>query len=498
MTVRAIAAGFAAVVVLSLEPLVAAAPATERARAVGPSSVPRAGLATAMFDPERFDSPSSARYFALARASGATLVRLSLFWPAIAPKVRSVPADFTATDPAERGYSWTNFDLQVKRATARGFAPIVTISGAPIWAQAGDDPAAPSRVNAAEYGKFAKAASRRYSGMFQDLPRIRYWEAWSEPNITTFLRPQLIRGRPVAARNYRQLVNAFAAAVKGVHEDNLVIAGGLAPFRDSTQEIVDQDEDWGPLSFMRELFCLTPALRSKCRAPVRFDVWSIHPYTSGAPTRHAVLPNDVSLGDLPDVKATLAAARRAGNIVGAAPTRLWVTEFSWDSSPPDPKGVPMALLSRWVAEAQYVMWRNGVSLVTWFTVADDGTKESYFQSGLHFRSGRAKPIRRAFRFPVVAIPNLGGTLVWGRTPLGRQQRVLVEHSPRGRVRWRKLDVLKPGPTGIFRRVFRVRPTGTIRARIVETGERALPFGIEPVPDMFFNPFGTTPPLEPGG
>ena len=47
-----------------------------------------------------------------------------------------------------------------------------------------------------------------------------------------------------------------------------------------------------------------------------------------------------------------------------------MTEFSWDSNPPDPKGVPAVLEGRWVAEALYRMWSAGVSLVTWFTLRD--------------------------------------------------------------------------------------------------------------------------------
>ena len=151
------------------------------------------------------------------------------------------------------------------------------VSGAPVWAQAGTDPSSPIGVSPKEYGRFAAAAAARYDGSFGDLPRIQIWQAWNEPNITTFLRPQLVRGRPVAAHNYRALVNALATNVKRIHKDNLVVAGGLAPFRDSTQEIVDQDEDWGPLSFMREVLCLSDRLRAKCDARVRFDVWAMHP-----------------------------------------------------------------------------------------------------------------------------------------------------------------------------------------------------------------------------
>src|SRR5438270_90526 len=70
------------------------------------------------------------------------------------------------------------------------------------------------------------AAARRYSGAFAGLPRVRYWIAWNEPNLSSFLTPQR---NNVSANIYRALLNAFASAVKAVHQDNQVVAGQLDP-----------------------------------------------------------------------------------------------------------------------------------------------------------------------------------------------------------------------------------------------------------------------------
>jgi hypothetical protein len=94
-----------------------------------------------------------------------------------------------------------------------------------------------------------------------------------------------------------------------------------------------QNKRWGPLTFMRELLCLSRELRPTCRQRVRFDVWSHHPYTSGGPTHEAQLPDDASLGDLPEVRRVLDAAVRAGHVRSRGKPRFWVTEFSWDSKP---------------------------------------------------------------------------------------------------------------------------------------------------------------------
>jgi hypothetical protein len=94
---------------------------------------------------------------------------------------------------------------------------------------------------------------------------------------------------------------------------------------------------------MRELFCLSRELKPKCRTRVHFDVWAHHPYTSGGPTHHALLRDDVSLGDLPEMRAVLKAAYRNGMIQSRGPPGFWVTEFSWDTAAPDPHGLPLRL-----------------------------------------------------------------------------------------------------------------------------------------------------------
>jgi hypothetical protein len=290
------------------------------------------------------------------------------------------------------------------------------------------------------------------------------------------------------------MVNAFADAVHSIHRDNVVVAGGLAPFFDNSAEVTRQNEDWGPLTFMRSLLCISKNLKPTCADRVRFDVWSTHPYTSGGPTHHAVKPDDVSLGDLPEMRAVLDAAIRAHHIVSAHHPQFWVTEFSWDSKPPDPAGVPTKLLKRWVPQALYQMWRNGVSLVTWFSLRDESPTVSPYQSGLFYAGGRAKPYLRGFRFPLVAFPRRGGIYVWGRTPAGAPGRVVVERLAPGGT-WKRLGNLTTNRFGIFERTFRAQSTGWVRARLGST-DATLPFSLTPVPDQFFNPFGLLNLLEP--
>jgi hypothetical protein len=448
-------------------------------------------LTTAVFDP-RVIGPDAPAVLTRIRGAGATAVRITLSWRAV-----SGDRPLDATDPGDPAYRWAPYDRAIRLATEKGLTPIVSVVAAPDWAEGGGTgPDGSVRPNPVEYGRFATAAARRYSGTLTGLPRVRYWQAWNEPNISQFLNPQYEDGRPYSPALYRSMVNEFSSGVKSAVRDNLVIAGGTAPFRDTSPAVVKIDPRWGPLAFMRELLCLSPSLAPVCSEKIHFDIWAHHPYTSGGPTHHAALRDDVSLGDLPEMKRVLNAGVRTGNIKSDRPMQFWVTEFSWDSSPPDPKGVPVNLEARWVAEALYRMWSSGVSLVTWFLLRDEPPPTSYFQSGLLFqgrnvRTTRPKPAFSAFRFPLVGLPSGGGFLVWGRTPAGKPGRVLVEQSFKGG--WTRLGILRTNGFGIFQRSFSNPASGFVRARLLGSRDRARPFGLKPVPDRFFYPFGTPPP-----
>jgi hypothetical protein len=280
-------------------------------------------------------------------------------------------------------------------------------------------------------------------------------------------------------------VNAFAASVHA-RPGNIVGAGGLSPFGITTAV--------APLRFMRELLCQSagPEPRRTCGERIHFDVWSIHPYTVGGPEHRAHRKDDVSLGDLPEVRRLLAAAVRNGSVVSASFPRLWVTEFAWDTRPPDPKGVPARLQARWVSEALYRMWWSGVSLVTWFLLRDDPFRVSPYQSGLYYRgstppSDRPKPMLTAFRFPFVALAEGPRVLVWARTPDGEPAQVVIER--RSAAGWHRVASLTTNRLGILHAL--IPPLrGVLRGRIGADGPASLPFVVSRTRDHEYLPFGT--------
>jgi hypothetical protein len=189
------------------------------------------------------------------------------------------------------------------------------------------------------------------------------------------------------------------------------------------------------------------------------------------------------------MQRVLRAAIRLGHVRSAKPVGFWVTEFSWDSKPPDPRALPAALHARWVSEALYRMWRHNVGVVTWFKIQDDpllGPGSTPYQSGFWTVGGARKRSLTAFRFPTVAFKRSNGIYVWGRSPTSGAGTVVVDVKV-GR-RWRRLGTVRANASGMFMKTYRTPiRKGYVRARF--GGENSLLFSLTPARDRYVNPFG---------
>ncbi|HEY7455764.1 MAG TPA: hypothetical protein VH703_00685 [Solirubrobacterales bacterium] len=431
--------------------------------------------------------------------SGSTIAMTPLRWGSIAPTQE--PAAWEPANPADPNYDWEPFDQWVRNAVAAGLTPVLQIRGAPLWAQrciGANQVDAPCDPDPEALAAFSTAAARRYNGDFGGLPGVRYWQALNEPNLSLFFNPQFVGDRTISPELYRTLVNRFYAAVKAVDPSNLVIAGGLGPIAVPKATV-------GPMRFTRQLLCMRGRKRPRpaagdCGGGVNFDIFDIHPYTTGGPT-HEGGPDDVEIGDLLKLKRLLAAADRAGRIKGAFKrTPLWIMEFSWDSKPPDPGGLPMKILSRWAAEALHAAWRAGIDTFFWYSLRDAPPEPNLphsevLESGLFFRSAtpaqdEPKQVFYAFRFPFVAYPTRRGLSYWGRTPSSSGGKVVIRLG-KGKGGHRAFTV-RANRVGIFRGLIRRSRFGRNKrglARAVYRGEKSVPFSMRPVPDFYHPPFG---------
>jgi hypothetical protein len=425
-------------------------------------------------------------------ASGAQLVKLAVNWNEIAPS--NPPAGFDPSNPDSPGYKWSDLDKETSDAVAWGLTPFFTIIGAPPW---GEFPPGgrEDHPDPAQLAQFARAVATRYNGNHAGLPWVRYLEVWNEPNASFFLNPQLEGARFASVETYRTMINDFAAAVHGVRSDDMVIAGALFPNGIQRRTVTAISA----LEFTRRLLCMSTGShpRRVCDATVNADIWSVHPYTTGGPSTRSVNPDNVWIYNLGALSSLVKAAQRAGGLISLQPVQTWVTEFSWDSNPPDPLGVPLRLQQRWVAEALYRAWRGGISVFTWYALRDEPLPFSqqaglYFDCSLGISCDTPKPMQLSFRFPFVAFRSGSHrTLIWGRLPSGASGTVQIQW--RSGNQWRPFATLRTDTDGIFtttrRLPSRINPwSGVLRA--VGAGQPSPSFSLHHPPDIVVTPFGS--------
>ncbi len=119
------------------------------------------------------------------------VARLDLYWGGPLGVAKRRPAH--PTSPADPAYDWSLYDPVVQQLSAAGIKVLFSIYGTPAWANGGKGLNVAPR-NPLDLKKFAHAAALRYSGTYEaggvELPAVRYWLAWNEPNNPVFLRPQ--------------------------------------------------------------------------------------------------------------------------------------------------------------------------------------------------------------------------------------------------------------------------------------------------------------------
>ena len=443
-------------------------------------------LRTSLDDPFTLTGPDRIVGFQKARDAGASYVRIDTSWNAIAPSTPS--QGFDAADPTSPDYSWSWLDSTVEAAKDAGLTPILDITNAPGWALATSHGKRILTPKVSDLGQFAKALALHYDGT-HGAPAVHVFQVWNEPNLSQDLSP-------VNAATYRSMVNAVATSAHAVSGANLVVAGGLDPFGHKK----GAKQKWyatAPLAYMRSLLCLSKGKHPHrtCKSPVHFDAWSHHPYTFNGPFGHASRPDDVSLGDLPKMRALLRAGVKLHQISSKHGVQFWVTEFSWDTKPPRRHAAPTKLAARWTAEALYQMWKSGVSLVTWFGLEDKGGKSPY-QSGLYYHAksldrAKAKPVRTAFRFPFVAY--LGGhdVSVWGRDATSDKRVVTIQRRHGSHGGWRTVAKIRSNGAGIFKASLKLAATKKDWLRAQATGSGySLAFSLtRPSSKLRYGPWG---------
>ncbi len=206
-----------------------------------------------------------------------------------------------------------------------------------------------------------------------------------------FLAPQFdAAGRSVAPGLYARLYRAAYAGIKHVNPRALVAIGETSSHgRDAPSRGRVQDSH-SPARFAR--------LLARARPRLAFDAWGHHPY----PVKGHLPPDRVSRW--PSV--TLTSLDRFGTSLdrwfGRADVPVWITEYAYESSPDEPRGVSPEQQAEFAARSlELAAEVERVRLFVWFTFRDDDTNA--WQSGLLDGKGRPRPVYETFAAAIAGI-----------------------------------------------------------------------------------------------
>jgi hypothetical protein len=400
---------------------------------------------------------------------GAEAVKVTVNWRTLAPSGSHKPSGFVGDDPAE--YSpggWALLDSLVRGAAARGLRVMFLVGGrAPDWASGGRAPAGSYQPSVVEFGRFVKALGTRFSGSYvpggqtgggppppppptqcstpvppgdpcptpipasavrsptfapsayladDALPRVSLWAVWNEPNLSGWLQPQYSRRRvPVSPQVYRGL---FLAAYDGLsasgHAKDEILMGDLLPFARSGRTYPARVS---PIKFLREMACVDDHYRAYrggaaasrgCTSfkPLPGTGVAYHPYTlAGGPDALTPLADDATINDLTRLDRAL---RRLSRRFVDHAMPIWITEFGFQTDPPDPFASPISLVPRYMAESEWLAYHDRrVKSYAQYPLEDDSTsgrglaRFHGFQSGIESSTGKPKKgVYQAFETPL--------------------------------------------------------------------------------------------------
>lgn len=457
------------------------------------------------------------------KSLGVDRIRVSVFWRIVAPAPDSdvKPAGFNSAD--HKAYppgAWDRYDRLLVAARNRGIGVNLNItSPIPDWA-AGRPERKDLRPtytpNPEEFGRFVAAVGARYSGRVPGLPRVDYWSLWNEPNQPGWLTPQWIANdaapggwQEAAPVIYRGLVDTGHAALQLTgHGSDTILIGETAP--KGQPRARGETRALRPRTFILRLYCLddnaqplrgAEATRNGCPTtdptttfpalhPGLFDVagWAHHPYELAQPPDAE--PDDeenYTTGNLRDLTSLMGRVfRRYGQRLpgsGKGGFPLYLTEYGYQTDPPDPTGVSYARQAAYLNESEWMTARmSNVKTLAQFLLVDDKAVDgdsalerfgATFQSGLMSEKRRFKRAYTAYRFPIHVrdsdrrIRRGGRATIWGLLRPGREgtrETVRIEGRAKGSRRYRTLRTVRTDDERHYLEA-RVRLRRTTRVRL---------------------------------
>ncbi len=251
---------------------------------------------------------------------------------------REVRARSTASDPRDAAYDWSLYDRTAFYAGANGMKVLFSITGTPRWANGGAEPNRPPDELLADLRDFAYAAAARYSGTYigdgrPDAPGgapLGGVERAEQPGLP----PAAVRpaGREVGdPERDRTTRRSATRSTTGVHatifKDEQVACGVTAPAREQQPakrppvglagRLPDRGEEGGD----EDASTPTRTTRTTASRPRRRRRSRRRRSSGQAPTAIT----------LANINVLIAAV---SHLYG--PRRFWITEYGYQTKPPDP------------------------------------------------------------------------------------------------------------------------------------------------------------------
>jgi hypothetical protein len=434
-------------------------------------------------DPQLVNTSSSHRAKRLdeLQSLGIDIVKVRMNWRFVAPKKR--PSGFNGADPAAYGAAWQPYDEVVSGAQARGMDVMFQLgTAAPEWATPGKS--AIRSPNPAEFGKFVEAVGARY-------PSVHLFTVWNEPNLVSWLSPQFSGKVPASPRIYRGLLNAaYGGMQRSGHGSDQLLVGELLPFSRSSG---NTNKRIRPIAFLRELACVDSHYRpfrgSTARKRGCSGFKSIpgtglayHPYTlAGGPNVKTPNKDDASIHDLGRLRTAISRLRGRHRIRSNWP--IWITEFGFQSRPPDPYASPIKKIPGFMGESEWLAYKNSrVLSFAQYPLVDDPGSIAGFQSGLRFHNGKAKPyVWAAFQRPFFAKYSGSRVELFGGIRAQPGASVTVQTKNGRKAKWRTIRTVTLNSRGYFdfgvklsrasKRYFRFFGAGTPASRTAKAVHR---------------------------
>ena len=340
--------------------------------------------------------------FQALKALNAQVLRVNMYWGGTQWAVSRGAKPTDPTDPGDPAYDWSLYDRLMRYAATYHVKVVFSILFTPKWANGGKARTF-GPTNPSDLEDFASAAAQRYSGTYippswqqlptlesptDPLPAVKFWTAWNEPNNPVFLTPQYTRsgGKWVVASavSYAKICNAVYTGIHSAGVSGEKVACGVtAPKGNDAPATSRASVD--PLSFL---------IAAKKAGMKRFDVYAHHPYYAAPSESPSYVPTGktarrIQMGNINLLLAEIS------KLYG--PKHLWITEYGYQTNPPDSSfGVSWAKQAAYLTQV-YAMARANprIDMFLWFLIKDEPSLGGW-QSGLETAAGKKKPAWNAF------------------------------------------------------------------------------------------------------